>query len=1386
VEPTSSSDDEPAVAATALDFPVVGVGASAGGLAAIKVLLEGLPAEPDMAFVIVLHLSPRHESNAAAILQTVTRMPVAQVQGRVRIERDHVYVIPPTHDLAMIDGALALVENDRPRGRHVVIDLFFRTLADAHRERAIGIVLSGTGSDGSAGIARLKEAGGIVISQSPGDAEYDGMPKSAIATGKVDIVLPVADIPNRLVEIWSNTRRIELPDAAKIDVAGNEPASPETAEEALREIMKLLQQRTGHDFRNYKRATVLRRIERRLQVNTLPDLMSYRRFLSGDADEARALLDDMLIGVTQFFRDRPAFEALEREVIPRLFESVPDDEAVRVWVPGCSSGEEAYSLAMLLAEEAARAAQPRRFSLFATDIDESAITAGRSGVYPEAIAADVAAPRLRAHFAAGPGGYRVSKQLRESVIFALHNVLRDPPFSRLDLASCRNLLIYLDRAAQQAVLEMFHFAIKPGGYLLLGTSETVDAASRLFTAVDKVNRIYRANPTGRPPRALQTLEVGRAAGYVQRDPGPPPTGRTRTPAEVHQELLEHVAPPSVLVTHEYEIVHISARAVGFLRFAEGEPTHNLIHAVRPELRNDLRGSLLQALQLHARVDAPAVRLQIEGRELRIHLAVQPVRHPAWPGEMLIVTFEQAEDAGEGGASEDVSERDPEVARLRGEVLRKSDQLRTTIEQYETSAEELKASNEELQAINEELRSATEELETSKEELQSTNEELITVNHELKTKIDETSEINDDLKNLISSTDIATIFVDPNMRIKRFTPAAAGLFNIIASDVGRPLFDITHKLEYAGLAGDARAVFATLKTIEREVTSTDGKRLLARLLPYRTTEDRIGGAVLTFVDVTHLRQAESALDVGRERMQLIAETMTDFAILTLDLEGRLTSWSPGATQLFGYAPGEAIGQHFDILFRPEERALGAPAEKLRIARETGRSPDERWMLRKDGSLFWGSGITVPLRAGDVEGYAKICRDMTNVRSAAETQARELMSAQRGAAEAAAESEQKSEFLAVMSHELKHPLNLINVNAQLLMTLPEAQALPGVMRAARTIQRTVQGQARIIDDLLDMSRSNVGKLAVNRVPLLLLEAIQPCMTWALAESRAKGVRLYAEGFDDPIQVDGDAVRVEQIAWNLLSNAIKFSRSGGSIVVRVSRDGDDALLEVTDSGRGIAPGFLPHVFEMFKQADALTTRGEGGLGIGLALVKNLAELHGGRVAAESKGVGHGSTFRVWLPLHQRTGFGSLDGVSAEPPRPLAGMRILLVDDTTDTLETFGYLLEHEGAVVTPAVSGAEALSLAASADFDLLVSDVGMPHMDGYQLVAELRRLPRTAALPAIALTGYGRPQDVQRALDAGFDAHVDKPVDFPHMREVIKAVISSAPLAGSLSEKKPRKG
>ena len=1386
----SSSDAGIAVPAviSGLDFPVVGVGASAGGLAAIKTLLETLPAKPDMAFVVVLHLSPDHESNAASILQTVTRMPVAQVTGRLTIERNHVYVIPPTHDLVMVDGALSLEPSQRTRGRHVVIDHFFRTLAEAHRERAIGIVLSGTGADGSVGIASLKAHGGLVIAQSPGEAEYDGMPRSAIATGNADIVLPVADIADRLLKIWGNARQIELPTAPDSDLAVKEPAKPEAAEHSLRQVMRILHQRTGHDFQHYKRATVLRRIERRLQVHSLTDLQSYHAYLKANPREADALLDDMLIGVTQFFRDRAAFEALERKVVPDLFANDDEAGAIRAWVAGCSTGEEAYSIAMLMTDEASRKRRQRRFTVFATDINRAAIDVARGGVYPEAIVSDMAPARQRSFFTAEDSRYRINKAVRDNLIFAVHNLLRDPPFSRLDLVSCRNVLIYLDQTAQEAALERIHFALRPGGYLFLGTSETADAQQRLFTPIDKAQRIYRANPVSRPMRtfgsAMANIDMSLASAAAAAAPEPAEALRNPTAASVHLSLLESFAPPSVLVNPANEILHVSGSASAYLRYAEGEPSHNLIDAAPAEFQSELRTALFQAQQLHTCVESPPVRAVVFGRRLQLRISARPVRHADWPGELLLVNFLESDESDDSVPPEGAAGADPKIARLERDLERKSEQLGTTIEQYETSSEELRASNEELQAINEELRSATEELETSKEELQSTNEELITVNHELKTKIEETSEVNDDLKNLITSSDIATVFVDAGMRIKRFTPAASSLFNIIAADVGRSLFDITHKLDYDDLAADARAVFANLKTIEREVRSSEGRRFLARLLPYRTTEDRIGGAVLSFVDVTVLRQAQDEASIGAERMAVVAEAMTDFAFLTLDLEGRFTSWSAGAVRLFGYERSEAIGRPFELIFNAEDRAVGAPADEMREADGEGRAPDERWFVRKDGSTFFASGFIVRLRAGGVEGYAKICRDMTQSRSSEERRERDLADAQQSAAAAAAESDLKSEFLAVMSHELKHPLNLISVNAQLLTTLPEARTSPALQRAAGVIQRTVQSQARIIDDLLDLSRTQTGKLTLEFEPLLLIEAVQPCINWALGETRKKGMELYVEGLEDPIVVEGDPVRIEQIAWNLLSNAVKFSRTGGAIVVRAQRDDGFARLSVTDSGRGIEPAFLPQVFEMFKQADSRSTRVEGGLGIGLALVKTLVEMHGGRVAAESAGLGQGATFIVWLPLHDASDHMPLDGSDLPVGQALGGIRVLLVDDMEDTLETFAFLLEHDGVKVITASSGVEALRLAGEHDFDLVISDVGMPRMDGYQLIAELRNRRRSATTPAIALTGYGRANDIERALKAGFQAHVDKPVNFERMRQVIEKVLAGGPATGAPADSAPK--
>ncbi|MBC7780441.1 MAG: PAS domain-containing protein [Proteobacteria bacterium] len=1365
VDLSNASPDESLPAATSgLNFPVVGLGASAGGLAALRTCFENLPAAPDMAFVVILHLSPKHESNVAAILQHATRMPVSQVASDIAIERNHVYVIPPTHSLAMYDGHLALSERRNHRGAPVSIDLFFRTLAEAHGDRAVGIVLSGTGADGSGGIARLKERGGVVIAQSPADAEFSGMPDSAIATGNVDIVLPVADIAQKLVELWQNARGIALPtpDISGLSAAG--PSTPDAADEAeaaLQGVMGLLKKRTGHDFKHYKRATVLRRIERRLQVAGVSALPSYLEFMNGQPGEANALLDDMLIGVTNFFRDRESFEALEREVIPTLFAPAFNGEPLRAWVAGCSSGEEVYSLAILLADAATRATEARELQLFASDIDESALAVGRQGRYPEAIATDVAPNFLRSYFCKEGIGYRVHDALRKKVLFAAHNVLRDPPFSRLDMVSCRNLLIYLDREAQSEILQTFHFSLRPGGYLFLGSSETADAAPRLFSEVDKKHRIYRALPGPRAMRELSPFRAERAA-FGTASEQRRPVGDKHVPSGikdlVQTLLVEDYTPATLVIDADLQVVHVWGGAARFLRFGEGDPSHHLLSLVPEQLRAELRTAIFQATQSGASVTARPVTLAEGTRLVNVHTTVRPVHREGWPPNLSLVLFSESSADSPDADAEAIAAgaKDPVVIHLESELHRKEELLQATLEQHATAVEDLKATNEELQAINEEMRSTTEELETSKEELQSTNEELMTVNVELKNKIDETNRVTDDLRNLVRSSEIASIFVDPEMRIRRFTPAAQSIFNIIGTDIGRPLLDITHRLDYDGLANDAAATFASLRTVEREVRSSDGRWFLARMLPYRTAENNISGAVLNFVDISSRLVAETRMHLGEERLKLLADSVPDFAILTLDGEARFSSWSGGAERLFGYVEAEILGRPADVIYTSNDRERAAPTHELSRADDFGSAFFERWLVRKDGTEFFANATLAALRLGGAQGYGMIVRDVTKSK---ETEG--IDEASKRAAEATAKL--KDEFLAVLSHELKHPLNLIHVNAQLLLSLPETKVIPSVAKAGETIERSVAAQARIIDDLLDLSRTQAGKLALDRASVDLVQAIEPSLKWAQFQTDAKGIELALEGLDQTIVVFGDVVRIEQIIWNLVSNAIKFTDAGGQIVVRLRLEGQNAVVEVADTGRGMSAAFLPHVFDMFRQEEGYTTRREGGMGIGLGLVKALVKLHGGSVVGESAGTGQGSTFTVSLPILDNSEVAQPHG-AIRPARPLGGMRILLVDDTSDTLDTFSILLEMEGAVVACAGSGAEALALCRNQRFDLLISDVGMPEMDGNQLIARLRRRTETARLPAIALTGYGRTQDIQAATQAGFNAHLTKPVDLDKLREL----------------------
>jgi two-component system CheB/CheR fusion protein len=857
------------------DFLIVGLGASAGGIHALKEFFAQVPADSGMAYVVILHLSPDHESKLAEVLQLTSAIPVTQVQDRVRVLPDHVYVISPNRSLKMQDGHLTLSEIKRIEERRAPVDIFFRTLAESHHSRAVCVVLSGTGADGSMGMKRVKEYGGICVAQEPVEAEYSDMPRNAIATGLVDYVLPVSSIPSKITAYKEHLGSIRIP------VEMHE--RPEADDLALREIFTQLRVRTGHDFSNYKRSTVLRRIERRISVQQLPDVSAYARYFREQPDEARALLKDLLISVTNFFRDPKPFVMLEQKVIPRLLENKGATDKVRVWVAGCATGEEAYSLAMLLSEHAPESHSRPAIQVFATDIDEWAINKARDGFYNLNDAADVSPERLRRFFIEEAAGYRVRPELREMVLFAAHNVIKDPPFSHLDLITCRNLLIYLNRSAQERTMEVFHFALNPGGYLFLGTSESIEGSRELFVTVDQEQHVFQSRPvetrlpfimtnTSLPPQAAPPRfeDSSRQARALER----------LSYLDLHQRLLEQYAPPSVIVNEEFDIVHLSERAGRYMRVAGGEPSRNLLKLVHPDLRLELRTALHQATQKQTNVEARGLLVQAGERAERINLIVRPVmREEDATRGFILVLFEDAGpeataavDAG-GPVEIMATPSEPITRQLEEELIRVKAQLRMTVEQHELQQEELKASNEELQAMNEELRSSGEEIETSKEELQSVNEELTTVNQELKIKIEELGQSNNDFKNLMNSTDIGTIFLDRSLRVKLFTPRARDIFNLIPTDTGRPLSDINSKLIYDRLLPDLEHVIESLQTAEREVQTQDGSWYLMRLLPYRTSEDRINGTVLTFLDITRRKQAAKEAREAHEKLEVRVEERT---------------------------------------------------------------------------------------------------------------------------------------------------------------------------------------------------------------------------------------------------------------------------------------------------------------------------------------------------------------------------------------------------------------------------------------------------------------------------------------------------------------------------------
>ncbi len=861
-----AGDDTRAISETAAFF-IVGVGASAGGLKAFETFFNALPAEPGMAFVLIQHLDPYHESELAEILQNHTKMAVAQVHDQQSVSADAVYIIPPGQSLSIHNGILHLSEPIEPRGQRAPIDLFFRSLAEDQGENAVCIILSGTGDDGTLGLKRIKEQNGVVLVQAPHTAEYAGMPQSAVNTGLADLVAPVDELAQRLVEYQLSTGRIRFPQQ-------NEDL-PEIETDILQRIFAQLISQTGVDFSQYKRATVFRRLQRRMQVSQSNNLPAYLALLRINHEEGRALFKDLLISVTNFFRDDEAWEVMAKKVIPALFDRLGNRNQIRVWVPGCATGEEAYSLAMLLLEEAERRNLQPNIQLFATDLNEDALAFARRGLYPEVIVADVSPERLKRFFERESNGYRVQSRLQEVVLFAPHNLIKDAPFAHLDIISCRNLLIYLERPVQQSIFQIFRFALAEGGYLFLGGSESAEQAQGLFDELDKRQRIYQAR-AGKSVMPLLPITI-RAEGHKSmqlslREKNDDPEQRSSL-GTLHQQLmLNRYAPPSVIVDRDYEIRYKFGNIGRYLRHQEGEPTLNLLDNISSQIRVELRTGLFTTFRRKEVMPPRQVHLEVDGQTETLLLHIEAVPAAANPPEDLaLVIFEplpQLEN-NSGGENPEIGTDPTVVKQLENELQEMRHRMQTTVEEYETSNEELRSSNEELQSMNEELRSTTEELETSREELRATSEEIQSVNQQLKYKIDDLNRANSDLENLIKATNIATLFLDRELCLQRYTPVATDLFHIIPSDLGRPFRHISHKIDHSTLPGLADKVLRTLETVEEEVATEDGRWLLLQMRPYRTVQDRIDGVVVTLVDITVQLQAEKLADTRAKQQAIVA-------------------------------------------------------------------------------------------------------------------------------------------------------------------------------------------------------------------------------------------------------------------------------------------------------------------------------------------------------------------------------------------------------------------------------------------------------------------------------------------------------------------------------------
>jgi two-component system, chemotaxis family, CheB/CheR fusion protein len=1400
--------------ATAIDPPlpqaplsIVGIGSSAGGLEAFSQLLRHLSIGPrrggdnetEMAYVLIQHLDPDHPSLLTEILARTTKIPVQEVTDGIAVEPNHVYVIPPNTQMIFAAGRLQLSPRTKTKGVYHPIDLFFRSIAAACGSRAIGIVLSGSDGDGALGLSAIRAAGGTTFAQDIGSARFDGMPQSAADTGHVDFILPPAAIANKLnqlggrlpVDLGTEIVAVAPPSVKLAAPVEHLPSEPSTA--SLQQIFDLLRQETGVNFATYKQATIDRRMQRRMSYHQIFKLEAYLSYLQANPVEIEALYTDLLIDVTSFFRDLEVFQALQADILPQIVQQKSPKSPIRIWVAGCATGEEIYSVAICLLEVMAEAKISAQVQMFATDLNEASIETARRGIYPLHRVKNVTPERLAQFFVRVEDGYQINRTVRDLCVFAKHNLGSDPPFSRLDLVVCRNVLIYFAAKLQKIALQSLHYGLNPNGFLVLGTSETPGGASELFDPVDKQHKIY-SKKSIEPTPSLDFVIDGDVKPRTRQNTRliEPLTGQPVIDAsqqtgkidlqKVADELIwKHYDPAGVVINADLEILQFRGETGEFLSAASGRPSFNLLRMVSVNLRVELRSAIERAKKSNLPVT------KSESVEL-VKFTVIPFQVPGFADRYLLILFESlgtrsdrlepALPASPQGTNKQNRKTlvEQENTRLRQKLAITQEHLRSTLIEQEEIARDFQATQEEMLSSNEEFQSTNEELETAKEEIQAANEELSTVNEELRSRNLEVTLLNNDLINILSSVQLPILIVGADLTIGRFTPMAAQLLNLIPTDIGRSFSHIRHNLDLPDLD---RAILNTIDTLvvyQCEVRDTTGGWYHLIVRPYKTADDRIAGATIVLLDVSELKHQTQEMQASRDYATAIVATIIE-PLIVLDRQFEIVTANPAFYEMFEVDRSQVEGQLLQNLGNNQWQIPGLQSrlENVFLTNTSFQNYEVEHTFEQIGRKTMVLNALQIYNSGGEPLLLLTIIDITHRKQLEAERIELLAAAQSARAKAESANLSKDAFLSILSHELRSPLSAILGWARLISggKVTPAQLKHGL----EIIDRSATTQNQLIGDLLDVSSIASGKLRLDIHPIDLVPIIMDAIETVSLAATAKDIQIHTQFDPFPHRILGDSTRIQQILWNLLGNAIKFTEPGGKVTIHLSIPHvrlpatATVQIQIIDSGRGIEPDFLPYIFDRFLQADSTSTRSYVGLGLGLTIVRYLVELHGGTISVVSQ-VGSGSTFTVHLPLSTQLpaepafpGAIPHDPTAPSPPIPdgstLAGIHVLLVDDEADIRQLLTAILERAGATVTATDSVTLALeTLQASPDrYDVLLSDIGMPDRDGWTLIRQVRQLSPEAGgrIPAAALTAYTSDRDREMAIRLGFQVHIAKPVE-----------------------------